>query len=194
MNGELAALAGVMLLEALFPPLPSEPFLLAAGLSSGRGGPPPLAAVLSATVGTTIGATAWYAVARAVGRERVRAVVARRGRWLGVRERDLDRVLLAFDRHRRTAVVTGRFLPVGRMAVSLPAGTSRMPLTEFVLATAAGSAVWCTAVIGLGRLLGESTGLAAVESYDRAVLVALGLGLVSLAVVLRTRAARQRRR
>lgn len=186
----LVVLAGLMLLEALFPPIPSEPVLLAAGLASARGGPSPLAAVLAATLGTTVGATAWYSLARAVGQERLRTLVVRRGRWVGVRERDLDRVLAAFGRHRRTAVVTGRFLPVGRMAVSLPAGSLRMPLGEFLLATALGSAVWCGVVITLGRLLGQSAGFAAVQRYDRAVLVVLGVGLVGLAVALRRRAAR----
>lgn len=176
-----------MLLEALFPPIPSEPFLLAAGIASERGTLSATGAVLAATFGTTVGATLWYAVARVLGEARLRALVARRGRWLGVGERDLDRVLAAFDRHRRTAVLTGRFLPVGRMLVSLPAGTCRMPLPEFLVATGLGSAVWCGAVIGLGRLLGESTGLAVVQRYDRAVLVVLAMGLVALAVVLRRR-------
>ena len=185
--GGLGALAAVMLLEALFPPIPSEPVLLAAGVAVERGTVGAAAAVLAATTGTTLGATLWYAVARALGEVRLRALVARRGRWLGVRERDLDLALAVFDRHRRTAVFTGRFLPVGRMAVSLPAGTCRMPLPEFLLATALGSAVWCGVVIGLGRLLGQSAGLAVVQRYDTVLLVLLGLGLVVLAVGLRRR-------
>ena len=187
LTGGLGALAGAMLLEALFPPVPSEPILLAAGVAVERGTLGATAAVLVATLGTTLGAALWYAVARALGEARLRALVARRGRWLGVRERDLDRTLAAFDRHRRTAVFTGRFLPVGRMAVSLPAGTCRMPLPEFLLATALGSAIWCGVVIGLGRLLGQTAGLAVVQRYDAVLLVLLGLGLVVLAVVLRRR-------
>ncbi len=177
-------LAAVMLLESLFPPIPSEPFLLAAGLSASRGGLSAPGAVLAATAGTTLGATVWYAVARRVGEQRVRRLVRRRGRWLGVSERDLARVLAAFDRHRLLAVVVCRFLPVGRMAVSLPAGTCAMPLPEFVAGTALGSAVWAGAVVGLGRLLGEEAGTTLLARYDAVVLVLLALTVGGAAVVL----------
>jgi len=178
----LLALSGVMLLEALFPPLPSEPFLLAAGVASERGTLSTPGAVLAAAAGSTLGATAWYAGARAVGEARIRGVVGRYGRWLGVRERDLDRALHAFNRRRFTAVLVGRFLPVGRMAVSLPAGAAAMPLPEFLVATAAGSAVWSGLVIGAGQALGSETALTLLWRYDTVFGVVLGVVVLGLIV------------
>jgi membrane protein DedA with SNARE-associated domain len=52
-------------------------------------------------------------------------------------------------------VLVGRCVPLIRSLVSIPAGFRRMPLVRFTLLTAAGSAVWNTALIGAGALLGD---------------------------------------
>jgi membrane protein DedA with SNARE-associated domain len=189
-----AGLALIMLLEGIFPPVPSEPFLLAAGLASARGTVSAPLAVLAAAVGSSTAATIWYGVARALPEARLRHLLRAHGRWLLLQEHDLDKALLPFDRHRRLAVFVGRFLPVGRMLVSLPAGLSGMPLADFLLATFLGSLVWSGLVVGTGRLLGEG-GASAVEYLAHytvavsAVIVALVLLLVARLVARRVRRA-----
>lgn len=187
-----AGLGLVLLLESLFPPLPSEPFLLAAGLASANGAGSAPVATLSAATGMTVGATIWYYAARLIPTEQLSLLADRYGRFLLIRPDHLRRTAATFDRRRRVAVFSGRFLPVGRMLVSIPAGRSAMPVPEFLAATFLGSLVWSGLLIGLGRVLGDQQDLALayLGHYTRAVLVlactAL-LALLSLALLRRLR-------
>jgi membrane protein DedA with SNARE-associated domain len=52
-------------------------------------------------------------------------------------------------------VLLGRCVPLIRSVVSVPAGFRRMRLAPFVVFTALGSAVWNTALIGAGAILGD---------------------------------------
>ncbi|RZM36190.1 MAG: DedA family protein, partial [Sphingomonas sp.] len=48
-----------------------------------------------------------------------------------------------------------RFMPTFRTVISLPAGMTRMPIWQFVIWTAAGSAIWNTVLTYAGILLGS---------------------------------------
>lgn len=147
---------GVALLVALenvFPPIPSEVVLPAAGIwanRGGRGGFELVVMIAAATVGSLVGAWALYLLGAAVGEERVRAFVRRWGRWFGVKEKDLDKADGWFDRHEELAVLICRCVPLVRSLVSVPAGLRRMNAVRFTAYTAAGSAVWNTALIMVG--------------------------------------------
>ncbi|HYI62336.1 MAG TPA: DedA family protein [Acidimicrobiales bacterium] len=146
---------GVALLVALenvFPPIPSEVVLPAAGLYAEKNGGvlPLIGMVLAATAGSVAGAWVLYAVAAWVGPDRLRAFVVRRGRWFGVKEGDLDKAEGWFDRREDLAVLVCRCIPLVRSVVSIPAGFRRMPKARFTLYTALGSLVWNTALILVG--------------------------------------------
>ena len=191
-----AGLGLVLLLESLFPPVPSEPFLLAAGLASANGAGSAPVATLSAATGMTIGATVWYYAARLIPAEQLGLLVDRYGRFLLIRPRHLTRTVGAFDRHRRVAVFTGRFLPVGRMLVSIPAGRSAMPVPAFLTATFLGSLVWSGLLIGLGRVVGDQQHLAVayLSHYTQAVLVLACTALLALLILALIRRYRRFRR
>jgi membrane protein DedA with SNARE-associated domain len=109
-------------------------------------------AVVVGTVGGTLGSTFLYLVARQVGEARVRAMVRRRGRFLLLREGDLDRLLGLFDRHGDVLVGVGRLVPTMRSLISLPAGLLPMPFGRFLLLTFSGTLVW-NGALGLGGYL-----------------------------------------
>jgi membrane protein DedA with SNARE-associated domain len=111
--------------------------------------------VLAATVGSVVGALVLYGVAHAIGEARVRRLVERFGKWITIGQDDVDRAEQWFDRHGRSVVFFGRLVPIVRSLVSLPAGWRRMPLGQFVLYTAAGSAIWNGALVGFGWFLGD---------------------------------------
>ncbi|MGL6249146.1 MAG: DedA family protein, partial [Culicoidibacterales bacterium] len=50
----------------------------------------------------------------------------------------------------------GRFIPVIRSLISIPAGIARMNRALFLLYTTLGSLIWNTVLAGLGAGLGES--------------------------------------
>jgi membrane protein DedA with SNARE-associated domain len=151
-SGGYPALAGLILAENLFPPIPSELILPLAGYYVGQGEMAYVLAVIAATIGSLVGALILYGVARAGGRP----LVLRFGKVLRVRERDLDKADGWFDRHGAWIVLFGRLVPGARSLVSLPAGLSEMPVWRFVALTTLGSAVWNCALIGGGWALGEN--------------------------------------
>jgi membrane protein DedA with SNARE-associated domain len=150
-SGGYPALAGLILAENVFPPLPSELILPLAGFYVGQGEMTFVLAVLAATLGSVAGALLLYTLARFGGRR----VVLRLGKVLRVKERDLDRGDEWFDRHGGWVVLFGRLVPGARSLVSIPAGLSEMPVVRFTALTALGSTVWNCALIGAGWALGE---------------------------------------
>jgi membrane protein DedA with SNARE-associated domain len=102
-----------------------------------------------------IGALVLYAIAALIGQVRLAAFIERFGRWFGVKPTDLARAEAWFDRHAVAAVLLGRCVPLIRSVVSIPAGFRRMRLVPFIVYTAMGSAVWNTALVGAGAVLGN---------------------------------------
>lgn len=151
-RGGAVALALVMLGENLFPPIPSEAVLPFVGFLVERGTMNALTALLAATAGSTIGALVLYAVGRYGGR----AVLLRHHGMFRMSERDLDRADDWFDRHGGKIVFFARMVPLARSIVSIPAGTSEMPVGRFLLLTAAGSALWNVFLIGAGMVVGDN--------------------------------------
>jgi len=149
-SGGIAILAGLILLENLFPPIPSEAILPFAGylVFEGTFGFAP--ALLAATAGSVVGALLLYALGRYGGRP----MLLRHGRMLRLTSAKLDRADDWFDAHGPKVVFLGRMVPGVRSLVSFPAGASRMPLTSFIALTAAGSALWNAGLIGAGWALG----------------------------------------
>ena len=164
-------------LENLFPPLPSEVFLPMAGFTAGQGRMSLVAAILWTTTGSVVGALVLYYVGALLGRDRVRAIVSKMPL---VKVSDVDKTEDWFRRHGRATVFFGRMVPIFRSLISIPAGVERMPLPTFVAFTAAGSAIWNTALILAGYLLGDNWHV--VEQY-MGIVSKVVLGAVALAVV-----------
>jgi len=143
-------------LESMFPPIPSEVVLPAAGFAAGDGDASVWGMILAATVGSVIGAWWLYLAAAAIGQTRLHALTVRYGRWVGVRPHDLARAESWFDDHSSTAVLVCRCVPLIRSLVSVPAGFQRMNPVTFTVLTAIGSLVWNSVLIGAGFLLGEN--------------------------------------
>ena len=145
----------LVILENVFPPIPSEIVLPFAGFVAQRGDGSVVVMIFAATIGAVVGALILYGIAAVIGPERLRAFVVRFGRWFGVKPTDLQRAEEWFDRHAVAAVLLGRCVPLIRSVVSVPAGFRRMRLAPFLLYTAIGSTAWNTALIGAGAVLGN---------------------------------------
>ena len=169
-------LAFVMFLENVFPPIPSEIVLPLAGfyVEDGRLG------FVEALVGATVGAVAGALLLYAIGRFGGLPLVLRYRRILRVSEAEIERADAWFDRYGDWIVFFSRMIPIIRSIVSIPAGMSEMPILRFTLFTAAGAAIWNTALIGAGYALGGN--YEEVESVvgplSRVILVVLVLAIV----------------
>lgn len=147
-------IAFLIVLENVFPPIPSELVLPLAGflVSEGRFGF--VEVMLASTLGSVIGALILYGVGVAFGEDRLRAFVRRFGRILFISERDVDRAERWFNEHGGKAVFFGRLFPVVRSLISVPAGLARMSLLPFVIYTTLGSSIWNGMLVGGGWVLG----------------------------------------
>lgn len=182
--------AGLLVaIESLFPPIPSEIILPLAGFTASRGSFPLVGAIIATTIGSLVGALGLYYLGRVVGVERLQ-------RWADkvplMSGDDVEKAMAWFAKHERIAVFTGRFVPIVRSLVSIPAGVERMNLGLFLLLTALGSGLWNTLFIVLGFTLGENWTLVEgwMSQYSRAVLV---IAIVVLAIIVVTRIRRWRR-
>ena len=169
----------LVILENVFPPIPSEIVLPFAGFVAQRGDGSVVVMIVAATVGAVIGALILYYVAALIGPVRLGVFIAKFGKWFGVKPADLARAEQWFDRHAVAAVLLGRCVPLIRSVVSVPAGFRRMPLVPFIAYTALGSAVWNTALIGAGAALGNQW-----ENVEPYVAILQWLVLAAIALFL----------
>ena len=146
----------LVVLENVFPPIPSEIVLPFAGFVAQRGSDSVVLMILAATVGSVIGALIMYWIAAIIGDERLHAFTRRFGKWVQIREADLTRAEEWFDRHAMSAVLVGRCVPLIRSVVSIPAGFRRMKLIPYIAYTFLGSLVWNILLIGAGAILGDN--------------------------------------
>ena len=149
----------LVIVENVFPPIPSEivlpfaGFVAQQGSSAAQSDTSVIGMMIAATIGSVVGALILYFVSAAIGPDRLRAFVEKFGKWFGVKAADLVRAEAWFDRRSFVSVLVGRCVPLIRSIVSIPAGFRRMKLSSFVVLTAIGSAVWNIALIGAGAVL-----------------------------------------
>ena len=144
-------------LENIIPVIPSEIVQPYAGFVAQKDGLSAVVVmVVVATIGSIIGALAMYWIAAEIGDDRLHQFIRRFGKWVHVRESDLNKAEEWFDRHATAAVFVGRCVPLIRSVISIPAGFRRMKLLPYTLYTALGSLLWNIALIGAGALLGEN--------------------------------------
>ena len=182
----------VMLLENVFPPIPSELVMPLAGFQAAQGRMSLVAVFILGTIGAVLGAWLWYVVGRKLGRRRLDGFVERHGHWLTLSPDDIDRAIDWFDRHDRAAVFLGRMVPGVRTLISVPAGLNGMGLGTFLLYTTLGSAIWNAGLIGAGYIL--SANYARVATVLNPVTNVLLGGLVLWYLVRLVKELRERRR
>jgi membrane protein DedA with SNARE-associated domain len=142
--------------EAVFPPVPSEVILPLAGSLAANGTFNPFFVLLSAVIGSCLGATLLYSVGRWGGETRIAGWLDRYGKWVLLSSSDLYTTKAWFGKHGTWAVLVARVLPGMRTFVSIPAGLVSMPYPRFVLLTAIGSGVWNGFLVGAGYFLGKN--------------------------------------
>ena len=145
----------LMLLENIFPPIPSELIMPLAGFVAARGDLNFIGVISVGTAGSVVGALPWYYAGAKLGQERMKRLARRWGHWLTLSPEDVDKASAWFDRHGKGAVFFGRLIPAVRTLISVPAGIAGMPMTLFLIYSTLGSLIW-TALLALAGYLLES--------------------------------------
>lgn len=143
----------LMVLESMVFPVPSEAVLPPAGWLAFEGKMNLGLALLVATAGTIVGSLLSYAM----GAYGVRPLLERYGKYIFVTPHHIEVTHSFFERRGGgLTIFLARFVPVVRHLISIPAGSARMPLGTFTLATLAGGAAWNFILLYAGYKLGEN--------------------------------------
>ncbi len=155
---------GVMLamaIESAMIPLPSELILPLGGfMVSDPSQVEPLTGqpwnfwivVVVATIGNTLGSLVAYAIGAWGGRP----FLERYGKYMLIREHELEAADRFFTKYGSATVFIGRLLPIVRTFISFPAGVTRMPIGKFVIYSTAGAFLWSMLLVYAGVVLGEN--------------------------------------
>lgn len=143
----------LMILENVFPPIPSEVILLAAGALVEQGKMNAYALWIIATAGTLAGNLFWYWLGSRWSEETLKRVIDRWGRWLTFEWDEFLSARNMFRKYGDWIVFLLRFSPLLRTIVSLPAGLAKMTMWRFALFTFLGSLIWNGLLILGGQAL-----------------------------------------
>ncbi len=144
----------LMLLESTVVPVPSEFVVTPAAYYAASGDPNVFLVVLFATLGADIGASINYFVAKYVGRPVIyKFANSKWGHACLLNQEKVEKSEKYFDDHGIVATLTGRFVPVIRHLISIPAGLAQMHYGKFLLFTTIGAGGWHTVLALLGWYL-----------------------------------------
>lgn len=167
-----------MFAENVFPPIPSEVIMPAAGFAVAQGDLNLIAVILAGTTGAVLGALPLYYIGRVFDEQRLAHLAQRYGKYVFIKPDDITSANAWFDQHGKKAVFFGRMVPAIRSLISIPAGMNKMPMLPFLLFTALGSGIWTTALTLAGYHFGQN--YAAIET----ILAPYSKGIGVLLVVL----------
>jgi len=148
-------IALLMLLENVFPPIPSELIMPLAGFDAARGDMNVYLVILSGSIGSVAGALFWYVIGRWIGEDRLKRFASRHGRLLTLNASEIERVNRWFDMHNEKAVLLGRLVPAVRTLISVPAGIFEMSLGRFLIYSTIGTVGWTALLTFGGYMLGD---------------------------------------
>ena len=172
---------GIILLiavENIFPPIPSEVILTLGGFMTGQSGVNMslFGVIMSATVGSLLGAIILYYVGYIMNIDRViKLCDSRVGKILCLNIDNIKRSYDNFNDRGYLTVLYSRFVPILRSLISIPAGMNKMKFSLFILYTLIGSLIWNIVLCSLGRLVGNNYMLVAniFSKYSKLILFLL---------------------
>jgi len=143
----------LMVLENLFPPIPSELIIPLAGFSAAKGDLNIFGVLFATLSGGLVGCIPWYVLGRVYGIQRLKKLTERFGRILTLTSRDIDASEAWFAQYGNFAVFFGRLIPTVRTLISVPAGIAKMSFTSFLVYSLLGSAIWTSLLLFVGYSL-----------------------------------------
>lgn len=182
------AVAGLMTVESSFIPFPSEvvipPAVYVACNPESKGGMNIWLVVLFGTIGALLGALINYFLSLWLGRPIIYAFARSKvGRLLQLSEEKLQRSEAYFNAHGNISTLIGRFIPVIRQLISIPAGLSQMNIAAFCFFTTLGALAWNLVLALFGWLAYKAADPTVIEKYSRQLSLAI-IVVFAIAVVL----------
>ena len=145
----------LVFLEYIIHPFPSEIVLTFAGFMTTQSNLSIVVVCILAVVGAVLGALVLYGIGAWIGEERIYRLIHKHGKYIGIKTKDLDKTITWLNKYGNWAIFIGRFIPIVRTLISLPAGITKMNIPLFIVLTAIGTGMWNILLIVLGMTLGS---------------------------------------
>lgn len=181
------AVGGLMTLESSFIPFPSEvvipPAVYVALDEKSQSGMNWWLVVLFGTLGALLGAFINYFLSMWLGRPIIYAFAeSKLGHLLQLSKEKVQRAEVYFNDHGNLSTLVGRFIPVIRQLISIPAGLAKMNFGAFALFTGLGALAWNLVLALLGYLAHLAGDISVVERYSDEISIVI-IALVAAVVV-----------
>lgn len=166
----------LIMIENVFPPIPSEVILLFGGVMTTYTKLSIFGMIVASTLGSLFGAIILYYIGKIFNKDKLKKIISGRlGKVLRLKVSDIDNADNWFDNKGNKTVFFCRFIPLVRSLISIPAGMSEMPVFKFLLYTLFGSLIWNTVLIIVGSVVGENwTKIVGIlDTYSHTVVIIL---------------------
>lgn len=168
----------LILVENLFPPIPSEVILTFGGFMTTYTAMNALGVIIASTAGSVLGAVILYYAGRLIPKEVLKNMLeGKLGKRLHFETEDVQDAEGWFDTKGKSTVFFCRCIPIIRSLISIPAGMAGMKMIPFLILTLAGSLVWNTVLVLAGAAAGASWGkiLDVLDTYSDFTVIAAGI-------------------
>lgn len=170
----LLVILGIAFFDSIIPIVPSETTVILGGVAAGAGDQNLLLVIAAGASGAFLGDNCAYLIGRRFApaiRRRAdrRPKTARRLEWASTQIRRRGGLLL----------ITARFIPGGRTALTLSSGITHQRWAWFAPWAAAAAVIWATYAAGLGAVFGQTFK----DNHTLAFILAFGAAL-SITIVI----------
>ncbi|MEC0301736.1 DedA family protein [Terribacillus saccharophilus] len=174
------AIALLMMIEIIVPPLPSEVTLLFGGFLAATTNLNTIFVILSATLGALIGTSILYWIGTLFDIDKLSNWIDKQPKWMRLNSAHLHKAAAWFEKYDVWAVFICRFIPLVRSLISIPAGMAKMNFGVFLLFSFIGTLIWNSIVVMMGVWVGASwTQMEAYLDYYKYGV----LGLIIIAII-----------
>lgn len=150
-------IAVLIAIENIFPPIPSEVILSFGGFLTLHSQLNIIGVIIASTIGNILGAVILYLIGKLLNKERLYNIIdGKIGKVLYLKKDDIDKSEKWFLDKGKYTVFFCRFVPIVRSLISIPAGTTKMKFSLFLILTLLGSSIWNTVLVCLGAFAGEA--------------------------------------
>jgi len=143
----------LMAMESSIFPVPSELVMIPVGISALNGTINPYLATLIGGIGSVVGALVNYWI---LGQFLGKPFLEKYGKYILINHTKYIKTERLFLRNSYIYTFIGRFIPVVRHLISIPAGIFSMRITPFILLTFIWATIWCGILVSLGYFFWEN--------------------------------------
>lgn len=178
------AIFSVAFLDSVLPIVPGETTVILGGIAAGQGELAIAAVIACGAVGAFAGDSTSYAIGRRASGPLQRSLLSS-DKW----QDRLAGAARQLEKRGGPLLITARFIPGGRTAITLSSGITERPYPWFARWVAAATLIWASYAAGLGYFAGNRFK----DDHTTAFFVAFGTALAATGLIEVVRWLRERR-